>query len=930
MRTFFSLIVIFFTVNYLSAQQTTIREKADTISEFHLPIPENINTGYEKLKSSEITGSVSVIKSDEFNKGNINNPLQLIQGKVAGVGISKPGGNPNGIYDIRIRGLNTINAGIYPLIVIDGIAGASLENVDPEDIESITVLKDGSSAAIYGTRASNGVIIVTTKGGKKGSAIISYNVFVTAESVAKYPNSMNSTEWRALSAETGLGTDYGENTDWFKEIGQTALSQVHNLSMSGGNDKTTYRASVNYRQGDGVEINTGYSQFNGRLNLSQKALNDKLTLDLNLGATERKSQYGFSEAFKYATIFNPTAPVKSNDPAYIKYDGYFQEVKFDYYNPVSMLELNTNDGKQSILNLSLKGTYEILKGFNIDALYSLQSVSKLLGEYYDKNDLWKGINRNGLALRQEDNSSFELFETTAYYTGNINSAISINAIGGYSYQNFTNEGFNINTGDFLTDAFSYNNLSASLDLKNEIAIADSYRNTNKLIAFFGKASLNFNNLWFFTASARYEGSSRFGSSAKWGLFPSLGTGIELANLLNVSSISSLKLRMGYGITGNQPKESYLSLTHMNPSGSIFYNGTFIPAYYQTSTGNSNLKWEQNNEFNIGTDFVFSDSKLSGSLDIYKRKSTDLIYNYYSYDPNFYYPSNTWLNLGEISNKGFELTLNWRVIQNSVFSYRAGFSLSKNKNVLESVSGTYNGAPVKAPIYDMGYMGSPGGSTPPVIRIAEGEPLGQILALNFKEIDKNGNLIFEDLSGYNNVPDGYIDSYDRSVVGNGLPKILLGFGNDLNYKNWDLNLFFRGVLGHDLINSNRVFYEAPVVMSSYNLMKTATDMRNPTTGSLLNSWSQFSSIHVENASFFSLDNISLGYSITMPNNKAISKIRLYFAGNNLFYLSGYKGSDPNPRYGDTEYNTYNPLVPGIDRRDTWPRTRSVSFGVNAEF
>jgi TonB-linked SusC/RagA family outer membrane protein len=929
-RSILSIIFVFVTISLALTQQNTLSEIPATDSDTLRPSVENTDVGYGKQKHKEITGAISVVKSDEFNIGNINNPIQLIQGKVAGLGISKPGSDPNGLYDVRLRGLNTINATTYPLIVIDGIADGLLGNVDPNDIESITVLRDGSSAAIYGTRASNGVILVTTKRGQNGKAVIDYNVFVTAERVARNPPSMNASEWRAMSAETGMGKDYGENTDWFKEIEQTAISQVHNISMSGGTDKTSYRASANFRQGDGIEINTGYSQFNGRFNLSQKALNDKLTLDLNFGATERKSQYGFSEAFRYATIFNPTSPVKNNDPAYTRYDGYFQQSLFDYYNPVSMLELNTNDGKQNMMNLSIKGTYEILKGLNVDAFYSRQNISNLTGKYYDKNDFWIGINSNGLASLAEDNSSFQLFETTAHYSGDLSSSVSINALGGYSYQDFSNEGFNINAGNFLTDAFSYNNLSAALDLKNGIATADSYRDTNKLIAFFGRAFLNFNSLWFVTASARYEGSSRFGSSSKWGLFPSLSTGIELADLLNMNSINSLKLRLGYGITGNQPKESYLSLLHFDQRGSTLYNGTYIPAYEQSTNENPNLKREQNNEFNLGSDFVFFNSKLTGSIDFYKRKSTDLIYRYYSSGITGFY-SYTWLNLGEISNKGFELTLNWKTVQKSDFSYSTSFALSKNKNVLVSLSGTYNGISVKPGILDMGYMGSPGGSSPGVIRIEEGKPIGQIMAYTFKEIDENGNLIFEDLSGPDKVPDGYISSYDRSVVGNGLPKILLGFGNIFKYKNLDLNLFFRGVFGHNLVNSNRAFYEAPYAISYYNPLKTATDMRNPKTGALQNtSIGVYSSIHVENASFVSLDNLSLGYSISLPGIKSISKIRFYVAGNNLFYITGYKGSDPNPRYSDSEYDNYNPLTVGIDRRETWPGTRSISFGVNVEF
>ncbi len=360
-------LLVFFAINLALAQEkkASSRDVSEVADSLHGT--DIINIGYGMQKQREFTGSISTVNSDGFNKGNINNPEQLIQGKVAGLDISKPGGDPNGKYYLRLRGLNTINANSQPLIVINGMINASFDNVDPNDIESITVLKDGSAFAIYGTRASNGVILVTTKKGKTGTAVISYNAYTSAEKVAKNEPAMNAAEWRAMSKETGLGIDYGKNTDWLREIEQTAISQVHNISMSGGTEKTTYRASVNYRQGNGVEINTGYSQLNGRLNLSQKALNDRLTLDLNLGATERKSQYGFAEAFRYASIFNPTAPVRTSDPAYEIYDGYSQRMVFDFYNPVSMLRLNTNEGKDRILNLSLKGSWKILRGLNVDA-----------------------------------------------------------------------------------------------------------------------------------------------------------------------------------------------------------------------------------------------------------------------------------------------------------------------------------------------------------------------------------------------------------------------------------------------------------------------------------------------------------------------------------------------------------------------------------
>lgn len=886
---------------------------------------EIVVTGYSAQKKREITSSITRVGSDEFNKGSIASAEQLIQGKVAGLSINKPGGDPNGAYDIRLRGLSTIGANSQPLIVIDGIIGGSLENVDPNDIESMNVLKDGSAASIYGTRGSSGVIIVTTKKGKKGLAQVEYNGYVTTEMVAKTVPVMNAKEWRALSTEVGLGKDWGSSTDWFKETTQDAVTQVHNLSMSGGTDKSTYRASVNYHDAKGVQLTTGYIQLNGRINFTQRALNDKLVLDANVGATKRDAKYGFSDAFRYATVYNPTAPVRSTDPAYKIYDGYFNQVLFDYYNPVQILEENINDGVDKLLNLSLKGTYEIIKGLTVDAFYSMQTSDGIRGTYYDKNSYFTGMNRNGLASRDENISTSQLFESTARWTGDVASQVNLNIVGGYSYQDFKYEGFHAEGGDFITDAFTYNNLEAALDFKNGKGTITSYKNSNKLIAFFSLLTLNIKDTWFVTASGRYEGSSRFGAANKWGLFPSVGGGVDLNKFLNLGFIDALKVRASYGITGNQPGESYLSLLRLGPQGNFFYNGSFVPGYAPVSNANADLKWEKKGEFDAGFDYSFFKSRLSGSFDYYTRTTRDLIFQYeVPVPPNLY--NQAWLNLGEIKSSGLELSVAWNLIKKTAFSYTINFTPSYNlENTLVSLSGSYNGAKLTYGTRDLTEMGSPGQTGVPLVRAQEGKPIGQLFCLVFKEIDANGNLTFVDEN-----KDGTIDPLDRRVVGNGLPKLLLGFGNTVNYKNWDLNVFFRGVFGHDLINSYRAFYEVPNMIGSYNLPKTAKDMRNKTTGTLLNS-SQgvLSSFHVENASFVALDNMSLGYSFKMPTSGTFNKIRLYLAGNNLFYITRYKGVDPNPRYGDIEDNN-NPLKPGIDRRNTWFRTRSVSFGANIVF
>lgn len=901
-----------------------------TMEEESIGIQEVVAVGYGTQKKKEITSSIAVVKSDEFNKGNVNSPVQLIQGKVSGLSISKAGGNPNSSFDIRLRGLSTIGANTGPLVVIDGVVGGSLDNVDPNDIESINVLKDGSAAAIYGTRGSSGVILVTTKQGKKGTSVIDYNGYVSVESIAKHTDVMNATEWRAMKKETGLGTDFGADTDWFKETTRSAISNVHNISMSGGAEKTTYRASVNYRDVEGVSITTGFKQINGRINISQKAINDRLTLDLSMGVTKKEANYGFPDAFKFATIFNPTAPVMSTDPAYAKWDGYFNQTLFDYFNPVQILKTNSSTGEDMMYNLSLKGTFQILKGLNMDASYSRMGGNYQKAEYYDKNSFWVGANRNGLAVKREDASSSQLFESTIKYIGTVAPEVNLTALGGYSYQDFVNEGFRMDGGDFLTDAFQSNNMGASLDYKNGLGTVGSYKNSEKLISFFSRVNLNVKNTWFLTASARYEGSSRFGDANKWGIFPAIGGGVELAKFLNLNFIDNLKVRGNYGLTGNRPSDSYLSLLRLGPSGNFFYNGKFGPAYGPVSNANADLKWETKAEIDLGFDFSLLSSKISGSFDFYTRTTSDLIFSYQvPVPPNLF--DQAMLNLGEIKSSGLELTLTWNAIQKKDFTYSATLTPSYNlENTLVSLSGTFNGAELKYGVRDLSNMGSPGQNQEPLIRAEEGKPIGQILAFKFKEIDEKGNFVFEDLSGPKGVPDGTIDPFDRTVVGNGLPKFLLGFGNDFTYKNWDMNLFFRGVFGHDLINSFRAFYEVPNVMGSYNLPKTAKDMRNAKTGVLLNTSSgKYSSLHVENADFISLDNISLGYNFKLKKGGPFSKVRLYAAGNNLFYITKYKGVDPNPRYGDSEQGN-NPLQPGIDRRGTYFRTRSVSFGANIVF
>jgi iron complex outermembrane receptor protein len=408
------------------------------------------------------------------------------------------------------------------------------------------------------------------------------------------------------------------------------------------------------------------------------------------------------------------------------------------------------------------------------------------------------------------------------------------------------------------------------------------------------------------------------------LFPAIGGGADISKLINVSFIDNLKLRANYGITGNQPSSSYLSLLTLGPNGNFYYNGNFGPAYSPVSNPNPNLKWEKKGEFDAGFDFSMFNSKLSGAFDFYTRTTTNLLFQYNVPEPPNIY-NQAWLNLGKIKSSGLELSLNYNVFKKGNFAYTLTLTPSYIlENTLVSLSGTYNGAELTYGRQELGDMGSPGQNGTPVAVVQEGKPLGQILTYVYQGIDASGKFIFKDLNG-----DGTINGSDRTVTGNGLPKFLIGFGNTLSYKNWDLNVFFRGVFGHDLVNSFRAFYEVPAYITSYNLPKTTTNMRNADGQLLAVTSGTLSSLYVENGDFVSLDNVALGYNFILPKSSAFSKIRLYVAGNNLFYITKYTGVDPNPRYTDPETGN-TPLITGMDRRDTWFRTRSFTFGANFVF
>jgi len=889
---------------------------------------EAIVVGYGTQKKREITSAITRVDAEQFNKGNISDVSQLLQGKVAGLSISKPGGDPNAAYTIRLRGLSTLGANTSPLIVIDGQIGADINSVDPNDIASMDVLKDGSSAAIYGTRGSAGVIIITTKSGSRNGPTVSYNGSVTAENAARFTKHMSSTEFRKLLQSTGAGTDYGANTDWDKAITRTGITQDHNLSLAGSNGHTSYDVSLNYRNGEGIAITTGYNQVNGRVNLTHKALNDRLVFNVQMSLTHRNADLGFANAFEYATIYNPTSPIhvpvgSIND---IAGGGWFEFSATDYSNPVALLVQNTNHSETKRQNVAASAEFEIIKGLKFLVRYAQQTTNIDSNKYspinayanrgFDANSD-NGYGRHGLKFLGNGQAFNQLYENTLSYQHTFND-FDLGAVGGYSYQNFVNNGNSIMAGNFVTDANS-DNIAAAQDIGNGLATVTGYKNASKLVGFFGRVTANYKNMAFLAASLRREGSTQFGPNNKWGNFPAVSGGVDFSHIWDIPSVNNLKLRASYGKTGSLPPYSYLSLQTLAVSGSYYSgNGLYGNTYGPVQNANPNLKWETKAETDIGLDFALFNNRLSGSADYFRRTTSNLIFNAtVPVPPNLV--STTWENIGTLQSTGFEFMINYDLLKRQKFSWTTSLNFSRAHVVLTKLDPTLAGSYVGA-----SNLGSPGQEATQITRAMEGQPIGLFYQAVYRGVDKNGKYLFDDGKG-NAVADN--NNY-KTIIGNGLPKFEMGWTNTFRYGKWDLNVFFRGAFGHDLINTYRAFYENPTVASVYNVVKTK--YYNPK----VNDAQLFSSLFVEKGTFVKLDNATIAYNWLLKKEGApaggFRSLRVYVTGYNLILITKYTGADPEVRYADQSTNPPNILAPGIDRRENWVLTRSFTLGVNLGF
>lgn len=917
-----SVLVISY-IGYVTQEVSTAGKKSLEIilKEDTKTLDEVVVIGYGTQRKGDVTSSVASVKADNFVKGAVKDVGQLIQGKVAGLAITNPNGDPTGSTQIRLRGTNTIGgANTAPLVLIDGIPG-ELGTVAPEDVESVDVLKDGSAAAIYGTRGTNGVILITTKQAK-GVDInqVEYNGYVSTSLIAKKLDMLNADEFRTLYPDQ----DHGADTDWIDEISRTPISHVHNLSLMGGNSKTNYIANLNYASRQGIMKKSDFESFQGRIEVTHRMFDDKLKLKFGLfgkkNQMESTTSGGSFRGWVYgqATRRNPTDPVRNED-------GTWNEnvSKFEYENPLALLYEAEGNVKKTQLRYNGNIIYNPIKDLTLSAVFSYirdnmnRGYGETLSHISALRDGLAGWSSVGAYTKME-----KLMELTAQYNKEIG-AHKFSVLGGYSYNETDFEELWIDNYGFQDDYFGgWHNIGIGSALKDGKANIGSKKTPTNLIGFFGRATYSFKNRYLLMGALRYEGASQlWGTDNAWGLFPSVSVGwriTEEAFMKNQKIFDDLKLRVGYGVTGSQPKDPFLGVAMLKYGSYAFVNGNWIQTIVPASNPNPDLKWEEKKETNIGLDFVSWGGRLSGSIDYYNRDVDGLIYEYgVPTPPNLY--NKTMANGGTMRNRGVEVLVTVVPVQNKDFEWSTTGTFSLNSNKLISLSGS-----IFKSDYDYFNTGTVeySGQVADSHRVQVGESIGNFYGFKVVDVDSEGRWIYEDRNGeLVNYKDFTHAPEDKHVIGNGLPKWYAGWNNTLRYKNFDLNVTMRGAFGFQIINGGRMNYENVKNSRFENRLKSVNDLVFGKHTLSPEVEPEFNSYYVEDGDYWKIDNITLGYSFGQVG-KYIKSLRVYGSVLNALTITGYKGIDP-------EVST-DGLTPGYDTRDRYPSVRSFTFGVNVKF
>ena len=891
-------------------------------------IDEVVVVGYGSVKKSDLTGSVSSLKDKDFNKGVLSSPTELLQGRVSGVQITNNGGEPGAGVSVRVRGTGSIRSGQEPLYVVDGVplditdvqadgvsttgvGDASSKNplnfLNADDIASIDVLKDASATAIYGARGANGVVIITTKKGQEGKALVTYSGYAGFSSLPHKYDVLTASQYNAARESLNLtSVDQGYSTDWQDQIFRTAYVQDHNLSMKGGNQSSNYRISIGYMNQNGIIKKSGMEKYSARLNTTTKALKDRLTLELGLTAARTNDQRaplgetGGTEGdlILSALKLNPTYPVFDTDGS------YYQESD-QVRNPVAMIDLTNDNTQTDRLLANLTASVKLVKGLNYKLNLAIDEtkVTRKMTQDAELSYMSNGGTAS-IGTVEKSNKMIEHYLTYDYATKNNLHKFSL--LGGFSYQrfrrysySFTEDGFDSGTIDYLND----------LELGNYTqAITTSDITIDELQSYFGRLNYNFKEKYLFTVNFRADGSTKFGSGNKYGYFPSAAFAWRASEekfIKDLNVFSALKLRLGWGVTGNQEiisKQSQATLGTVT-GASLDGGSTVVTGYTVTRTPNTHLKWEESKQYNAGIDFGFFKGRLSGTLDGYYKTTTNLLFYKAAAGPSL--GTNVYTNLDiNLINKGLELALTGVLIDKKDFNWTVNVNLSKDKNMVKNYP--YSNVPT-------GYPSGPGITGTATQYIINNEPLGTFWGKTFVGYDSDGMSVYKTDANGDEV---------EGVIGHALPDLIYNFGTNVTWKNFDLGMNFNGVHGNDVYNNlANIMDQMTLFGSGWNVTPSALKSGQSTSDVL-----DFSSKYIQDGSFLRLTNATFGYTVKKAQEWGLSRLRFYVAGNNLFVLTKYTGYDPEV---NTTRETNGVSAIGIGWTN-YPKARTITFGVNLEF
>ena len=906
--------LVFSYIGYNPQEQPAKNGMEVTMKEDVAQLNEVVVVGYGSMAKKEISSSVVQISKNQFNQGAATDAMALVAGKVAGLNVATSAdANPNAMSAIQVRGAGSLTASNGPLVVIDGIAGGDLRNIATQDVESITVLKDAGSAAIYGTRGANGVILVTTKkgSGTAGVTNVTYDSYVALNVQKPRIEILSTDEFR----RSRRGQDYGADTDWWDEITRPvsySLNQYLSIDTSGKNGY--FGLSLNYKKGNGLDIVSGREEYGARFVGEQRVLNNRLQFNSSLSARKVHEDWGNDGLFDTALTMNPTIPVKNPDGSY-----YQPNSPTDIHNPVNDLKENVSQGDRIYILGNADVKLNILQteqhNLNTSLSYALQ-YNDLKDNFYtpttSSESFWNGY--DGRARINYQKWWTNRLEWLVNYTMTLNEH-QLKAVLGYSWErsNWEQTG-NENMG-FVYDALSYHGIGSGSYLRDGKANLWAGSSESTLIGFFGRINYNYNDMIYASASMRREGSTKFGANKKWGNFPSASLAWEITSTPFAQglkeSFQSLKPRISYGVTGRSDFNAYQSIATYSTRGAYLIDNQWINGYAPSLNANPDLAWEKSTAFNIGVDFVALNSRLRGSVEFYDRRSQDLLYNYTAPQPPFIY--NTILvNVGTTKNTGVEVALEYDVLAKKALKWTTGINWSMGETKLTKLS---------SDAYQMAYLDlyqKPGpGSSEYFFRVEEGGKIGQFYGYEHAGIDDSGLLLIYDNDG-NAIPAAQADPLYKRNIGNGAPKHFLSWTNKLSYKNWDLSMMFRGAFGFEIFNMRKYGMGLKGSGTDNVLRKAYTDYAD-----VNSSGGIISSYFLEKGDYFKLDNVTLGYTLTPKSRQLVESFRVYLTAKNVFTLTGYEGNDPS-------IVTSTGITPGIDSNSAYPQATQLSLGVTVRF